>query len=238
MPLRAPIDGLPTFDRGLEPLERLVGDVTGLTVIDVGAGDGGLVRALARRGAAAIGVECGTLPLAAARAADPEHPDRYRTGVAQALPIDTASADVVIFSNSLHHVPMDGMDQGLDEAVRVLKRGGRLYVTEPVADGELWAIIRLLDDETEVREAAYTALGRAAARHNLRQLDELHFRTTVTYKDFHAFVQSMVQVDESRRQLIDEQRPKLEALFGTNGTPQDDGIRFTGLGRSNLYLKP
>src|SRR3954468_4299118 len=70
-------------------------------VVDVGCGDGALVRHLARRGARPIGVEGGEEPLRRARAHEPAGAERYERGVAQALPLEDASADAVVFANSL-----------------------------------------------------------------------------------------------------------------------------------------
>jgi ubiquinone/menaquinone biosynthesis C-methylase UbiE len=82
-------------------------------VVDVGCGDGALVRHLARRGARAIGVEPGAQPLARARASEPVGGERYEEGGADALPLEDASADVVVFANSLHHVPGELLDAAL-----------------------------------------------------------------------------------------------------------------------------
>jgi len=53
----------------------------------------------------------------------------------------------------------------------VLKPGGFVYVSEPVADGAFFDTIRMVDDETEVRARAYEALT-AADQVGLRQLTE------------------------------------------------------------------
>ena len=64
---------------------------------------------------------------------------------------------------SLHHVPMALMDQALAELARVLRPCGWLYVSEPVYAGQLNELIRLFNDEGEVRAAAQAALDRAVA---------------------------------------------------------------------------
>src|SRR4051812_15971735 len=74
-------------------------------VVDVGCGDGSLVRHLARRGARAIGVEVGEEPLRRAREHAPAGGERYEQGVAQALPPDHATADLVVFAHSPHPLP-------------------------------------------------------------------------------------------------------------------------------------
>ncbi len=146
---------------GTEVLAELV-QLTGRRVVDVGCGSGELVRWLCGQGADVVGVECGEVMLRLAHEADPDHPERYLEGVAQALPLPDASADVVIFHYSLHHVPREHQRTALAEAARVLRDEGVLYVAEPVAAGAGHEVIRVIDDETEVRAAAQDALAHAA----------------------------------------------------------------------------
>ena len=59
-------------------------DLQGRIVVDVGCGDGTFVRALARAGAEAIGIEVSEDAVARARAQDPDH--RYLLGGAAGAP--------------------------------------------------------------------------------------------------------------------------------------------------------
>ena len=104
-----------TLRRGIDVLAETV-DVDGRDVLDVGCGDGSLVRWLCSQGARAIGADCGAEMLRQALEADPKHPDRYIDAPGQALPFDDDSFDVVVFSNSLHHIPTEDMAQALEEA--------------------------------------------------------------------------------------------------------------------------
>jgi len=133
-------------------------ELDGKRVVDVGAGAGALVRFLRSQGADPIGVECGEAMLAQAREADADHVDSYTEGVGQDLPLEDRSADVVVFSYSLHHVPAGEMATALHEAARVLRPGGTLAILEPIAEGSGFETHKLIDDETEVRAAAQSAL--------------------------------------------------------------------------------
>ncbi|HEY2637606.1 MAG TPA: class I SAM-dependent methyltransferase, partial [Solirubrobacteraceae bacterium] len=163
-----------------DPREVLAAAVApaGRDVVDVGSGDGGLARWLAGRGARGGGVAVGAEPLARARAADPVAGERYVEGVAQDLPLGDASADVVVFMQSLHHVPGASLGAALDEAARVLRPGGVVYVQEPLAEGPLFEVLRLVDDETGVRAAAAEALERAS-EHGLARRERLWFDVAV-----------------------------------------------------------
>lgn len=129
--------------------------------VDVGSGDGAMVRFMTRQGAHATGIECGAMQLAKACAAAPAGGEDYIEGVGQALPLPDASADLITFINSLHHVPVAEQANALKEAARVLRDGGTLYIAEPLAEGPQFELLKPIDDETDVRAAAYAEIGRA-----------------------------------------------------------------------------
>jgi len=195
-------------------------------VVDVGCGDGSLVRHLARRGARAIGVEVGAEPLARARAHTPVGGERYVEGGAQALPLDDASADVVVFANSLHHVPGKLLDAALGEAARVLRPGGVLYVQEPVAEGPYFELVRAVDDETEVRAAAQAAI-RRADRHGLAREQTIEFESDVVHPDFASFRDRVVLADAERAAAFEGIGDTLRQRFEAMAERTDDGaFRF------------
>jgi SAM-dependent methyltransferase len=73
---------------------------------------------------------------------------------AQAIPFQDGSFDLALMLKSLHHVPLDLLDQALAEVHRVLRPQGLLYVSEPVFAGALNEVMRLFHDEELVRAAA------------------------------------------------------------------------------------
>src|SRR5262249_12286795 len=146
----------------LDVLSELV-ELDGRDVVDVGCGDGGLVRRLAGLGARAIGVEVDAAVVAAAQGRQPVAGERYVHGTGQQLPLPDDSADVVVFLQSLHDVPPAAMDAALAEAARVVRSGGAVYVQEPLAEGPFFELVKLIDDETEVRAQAQAAVARASA---------------------------------------------------------------------------
>ncbi|WP_412027441.1 methyltransferase domain-containing protein [Deinococcus yunweiensis] len=101
-----------------------------LDVLDVGAGNGRLLRLLRTRG------HTGRL-----EGLDPAGSEGVRSGMAHVLPYPDASFDVVLFVRALAHVGWP--DAALAQARRVLRPGGRLVV---VAHGpeHLWETWRAL----------------------------------------------------------------------------------------------
>lgn len=100
--------------------------------IDVGCGEGRLVRDLAPLGYSVTGVEPAPTLLKAAREAHPE--GTYVAGSATSLPFADDSVDLAIAYNSLMDV--DDLSGAVAEIARVLRPSGRfcLSITHPVAD--------------------------------------------------------------------------------------------------------
>ena len=118
-------DGVdPEYDEQIIPLllERIgAADV----VLDVGAGEGQLARAVQdRTGAAVVGLDPAWAQIAEAerRAGGPV----YLRAECAALPVRDASADAVVVCLVFEHV--DDLDAALLEVARVLRPGGRLLL--------------------------------------------------------------------------------------------------------------
>jgi ubiquinone/menaquinone biosynthesis C-methylase UbiE len=218
-----------------EVLEQFL-DLPGRTIIDVGCGDGSLVRLLARKGAHVTGIEASPKQLAKARAADTVGDERYIQGHAEELPAESRSADIIIFLNSLHHVNVDDLAQALKEAARVLKRGGVLYVSEPLAEGPYFELMRPVHDETEVRRKAYETLSQAHLYGFLPEHEVVHINA-VPIKDFAAFERRITLANPEIRIRFDEQVEELRTAFGQLGEKGEDGRIFDQPMRVNVYKK-
>ncbi len=119
----------------LDHLTSLI-DLRGLSVVDVGAGDGKFARAFARRGAKVTGIEIDDEKVEIAKKA--EHPDvRILLGRGEALPLGDNASDLVCFMFSFHHVPQALQGAALDETWRVLKPGGRLQIADILVEKEV-----------------------------------------------------------------------------------------------------
>jgi SAM-dependent methyltransferase len=180
----------------------------GREVVDVGCGDGGLVRALTARGASVMGVEVSEEAIGRAYRQDPS--GRYLLGSADALPLADASADLCVFMRSLHHVPPAAMGDALDEARRVLRGDGGLVVAEPVASGQYFELVSLVDDEREVRELAQAAVD---AAHGFVRVRTVEYEVPLRIAGFAAFRDRVVAADPARAERFAEVEDELRERF-------------------------
>ena len=160
---------------------------------------------------------------------------RFVQAGAQALPFPDQSFDLALMLKSLHHVPLDQLDQALAEVHRVLRPQGLLYVSEPVFAGALNEVMRLFHDEEVVRAAALRAVQKAVASGAWEQVTELHFETPVHYRDFAEFEQRMIAVTFVEHRLDPATLAAVRARFEPHMTP--DGAHFVRPMRINLLRR-
>ncbi|MBT0567418.1 class I SAM-dependent methyltransferase [Williamsia sp. CHRR-6] len=107
-------------------LLRRIGDVPGQVIVDVGCGEGRLARSLAAAGAGRVYAvdNCAPLIDAALAAVPADAPITHAVADAAAMPIDSATADLVV-ANRIPHATTDPGARFVEFA-RVLRPGGRL----------------------------------------------------------------------------------------------------------------
>jgi SAM-dependent methyltransferase len=138
---------------------------------------------------------------------------RFVYGGAQAIDLPDASVDAVIMLKSLHHVPVDEMDRAFEEIERVLRPGGLVYISEPVYAGDFNDILRLFNDERQVREAAFEAIRRAVASGRFTLERELHFYATTRFEGFEEFESRILGATHSTFELDDALYAQVKERF-------------------------
>ena len=131
----------------------------------------------------------------------PEPRLHFAQAGAQAIPFAADRFDLALMLKSLHHIPLDLLQQALAEVHRVLRPGGLLYVSEPVFAGAQNEIMRLFHDEEQVRAAALRALQVVVASGAWEQVSEVLFAMPVRYRDFAEFEQRLIAVTYLDHQL-------------------------------------
>ena len=211
---------LPLIRHELQVLSELV-PLEGQRIIELGCGNARLARQLLQvyPTSSVTGLEVDARQHAK-NLADPREHLSFVAAGAQDVPFPDASFDLALMLKSLHHVPLHLMDQALGEVARALRPGGHLYVSEPVYDGPLNEIVRLFNDEGEVRAAAQAAVDRALAQGPWQQLAERRFDMPVHYADFNEFEQRMMRPTFADHALTDELIQCVSVAFAPHCGPQ------------------
>ncbi|MGA8009957.1 MAG: class I SAM-dependent methyltransferase [Thiomonas sp.] len=214
----------------LDVLAELAPLQNGLNIIELGCGGARLLTELLERYPAcqALALEVDAVQHAKNLERQPEAlKDRLRfvQDSATAIPAADGAFDLALMLKSLHHIPLDAMQIALAEAWRVLRSGGWLYVSEPVYDGPLNAIVKLYNDEGRVRAAAQAALDQAVQTGRWTQVAERRFDMPAHFPDWESFEQRMLYPSFADHQITESLRQTVKAAFAPHCGPE--GAHFT-----------
>jgi SAM-dependent methyltransferase len=194
-------------------------------VIELGCGAAKLARTLLERHpqARVTGLEVDERQHAKNLAAPSERLQFVAAG-AQSIPFPDASFDIALMLKSLHHVPRDEMSRALAEIARVLRPGGWLYASEPVYAGPFNDIVKLFNDEGEVRALAQRALDEAVRAGGWREVASVRFDMPVAFRDFEEFDQRMMRPTFADHRIDEAKRARVREAFEHRAGP--DGLRL------------
>ncbi|NVK18001.1 MAG: class I SAM-dependent methyltransferase [Methylocystaceae bacterium] len=211
-------------------------DLSKKKILDVGSGEGHLTRMMTEEGGEVIGLECTARQLEKAMSYNKVGNETYVDAVAQSLPFEDQSFDIIIFFNSLHHIPVDDQFTALCEAARVLKSKGYIYISEPIAEGPHFELLKPIDDETFVRAKAYEVIKRFEEA-GLNWITEEVYNHPVRRKSFEEMRDKLTGPNPEREKIFVEQDAQLRESFKQLGQHEDGFTYFDQPTRMNLLQK-
>jgi ubiquinone/menaquinone biosynthesis C-methylase UbiE len=204
----------------LDLMERLL-PVSGARVLELGCGRAQMTLAMVESlGAAEVvatevdriqherNLQLGDLPRV-----------RFKLAGAEATGEPARSFDVVVMLKSLHHVPVDLLDDALAEIRRVLRPGGLAYISEPVYAGSFNELLRMFHDEREVREAAFEALRRAVEGGRMELVSETFFEASNRFESWEAFEDQVLGATHTEHRLDPALHTLVKQAFLAQTTP-------------------
>ena len=184
----------------------------GRKVADIGAGDGTFSKQIHQHGGIVTAIEVDADKVKIARLNLPEE-IVVAEGRGEDLPLESDSQDLACFFFSFHHVPISVQRQALDEVQRVLKPGGRLHVVEPLATGTMFDLVKLVDDETAVRENSHAIMAMLGEGEIFKLLASQQYTLKRDYADFETFVSRVVAIDGQRVKKLPGVEQQMKRLF-------------------------
>lgn len=116
----------------------------------------------------------------------------YYVGSAEKLSFTDNSFDIVLFTLSLHHIPKNKMNKAIDEAVRVVKKDGKIIVFEPFFTGSFFEAEIQFDasDGDERKEKAYAYFSMLNHK-KLKEINEIYDETIMKFESYNDMIASM-----------------------------------------------
>lgn len=162
------------------------------SVLEIGCGTGNYTRQLANVCASIFAIDPNPDAIQSARQQVLNKNVTFHVMSAEDLRGIHDMFDLVIFTLSLHHVPIPLMSKAIDEGVRVVKPDGNLVFLEPAEDGTFFQAeieFNACDgDERKAKNAAYTIL-----KHHPRitEVAELNDQTEFHWDSVDDFIHTM-----------------------------------------------
>lgn len=193
----------------------------GANVLELGCGKADKTRLVAQAAASVLALEVDPIQLENNKASDTPDNVRFEYGAAEHIPAADASFDIVLMFKSLHHVPIESMNDALTEIRRVLKPEGLVYISEPVYAGDFNDILRLFHDEKAVREAAFAAEVKAVLMETLSLVKQTFFLQPMHFDDFSQYKNQVIGVTHTNHRLtaavLDTVRSRFDQHMGSGG---------------------
>ena len=116
----------------------------------------------------------------------------YKVGVAEKLRFSDKSFDLVVFTLSLHHVPIKKMSKAISEAIRVTKKSGYIVFLEPTHKGNFFESEIMFDacdgDERLEKSFAYYSI---LNNKTYKEVTEIQDETVFKFDSVNDFILSM-----------------------------------------------
>lgn len=209
-------------------------DLNDKEVLEIGCGKGRITRDLAKYVRRVIATDPDALALEKARATIAAGNVKFMQAPTGVPDFPAGSFDVVIYTLSLHHVPVAEMPGSLHKAADLLRKDGVIVVVEPGDGGSFTEAKERFGagsgDERPLKEAAIRAMH---ALDGWTAGDTVHFNTLFQFSDDEDFFSSMLPgYRQQPESLIREVRGFLYRHRAADGIILDADRRLNALRRA------
>lgn len=129
------------------------------SVLDVGCGDGEKTFYISPYVQWSVGIDPDENLIKIAMNNYNSHNLEFQVAQAESLPFSNSSFAVILYNQTLHHVPVEKQIEALKESRRVLQSKGKLLITEPIyGSGSAAQVWEPNSEEKERKQSAINAI--------------------------------------------------------------------------------
>jgi len=125
----------------------------------------------------------------------------FQVGLAEDLPFENNKFDLIFFFNSLHHINLKMIKKALNEGKRVTKETGCMFIIEPLSTGTFNEILKLVDDESNIRAKAYCEIS-SFYQNTFTSNEEIFYEENKEFNEFSEFCNLLLSADLQRKDII------------------------------------
>ncbi len=188
-------------DNYLDVIETVI-PLAGKRVLEIGCGNGSRTIQIAERCREVIAIEPDSELIVEAKSKHLRPNISYEVGSADKLAFDHHLFDIVFFTLSFHHIPIDLMTKAIEEALHVVTENGFIIFLEPAFTGSFFEAEIRFDacdgDERKEKAAAYMAM---LLHQRLREIAELTDETIFAFDGVNDFMESLHPKQGSRDEI-------------------------------------
>ena len=157
----------------------------------------------------------------------------FKVGFAEDLPFENNKFDLIFFFNSLHHVSLSMIKKALNEGKRVTKKTGCMFIIEPLSTGTFNEILKLVDDEKNIRAKAYYEISNFY-QNTLTSNEEIFYEEKKEFNQFSEFCNLLLSADPKRKDMIGKTKDKLINKFNRLSKYTNNKYQFIQPMRMNI----
>lgn len=171
-------------------------------MLEIGCGDGARLRSIAPGFKSWTGIDPDPVKVDRANSDGSVAGARFLVGYGEDLGWPEGTFDGVVFTLSLHHIPMEKIPLAIDEATRVSRPDGYILILEPTPEGTFFEAEMEFGccDGDERKEMAFAYFSMLNSR-RLRGIEEYTATVVFQYDSFSDFKRSVCTVAETEPAL-------------------------------------
>ena len=141
--------------------------------------------------------------------------------------------DLIYFFNSLHHISKELIGRSLLESRESLNKNGLVFIIEPIAEGNFHNFIKIIDDETIVRNIAYQEI-KNCEKYNFKIKKEIFYNEVKSFDNEKSCIHFLMKVDKKRKNYINNNLDYLSIKFNELSNFNNNKYEFIQPMRLNI----